>query len=123
MSKFLILIPARFGSSRFPGKPLHKINGKSMISYVVENCILSGFDYAVVTDNDDIENEVLNLKGNVVRVDDNVTTGSERIALAYKKFFKDKNYEYKNNELHNKDVDLKKIDKQFLNSVQSIKIR
>ena len=94
MSKFLILIPARFGSSRFPGKPLHKINGKSMISYVVENCILSGFDYAVVTDNDDIENEVLNLKGNVVRVDDNVTTGSERIALAYKKFFKDKNYEY-----------------------------
>ena len=94
MSKTLILVPARFGSSRFPGKPLAKIHNKTMISYVVDNCDKSGFDYAIVTDNDDIEQEVLNLNGKVVRVDDDVTTGSERIALAYERFFSSKNYDF-----------------------------
>ncbi|MBC74946.1 MAG: 3-deoxy-manno-octulosonate cytidylyltransferase [Halobacteriovoraceae bacterium] len=93
MSKTLILIPARYGSSRFPGKPLAKINNKPMIQHVVENCQASGFDYAVVTDNDEIEAA---LKDNyqVVRVDDDVTTGSERIALALSRHFSEKNYEY-----------------------------
>lgn len=94
MSKTLILVPARYGSSRFPGKPLAKIHNKSMISYVVDNCVNSGFDYAIVTDDDNIESEVISLGGNVVRVDDDVTTGSERIALAYKRYFKDKSYNY-----------------------------
>lgn len=94
MSKFLILVPARFGSSRFPGKPLAKIKNKPMIEYVIENCVISGFDYAVVTDNDEIEGYIKSIKGKVVRVDDDVTTGSERIALAYERFFKDAGYEY-----------------------------
>jgi 3-deoxy-manno-octulosonate cytidylyltransferase (CMP-KDO synthetase) len=94
MSKFLILVPARFGSSRFPGKPLAKINNIPMIQYVVQNCKATGFDYAVVTDNDEIEKFVKSIDGNVVRVDDDVTTGSERIALAYKRFFDDKDYEF-----------------------------
>jgi 3-deoxy-manno-octulosonate cytidylyltransferase (CMP-KDO synthetase) len=94
MSKTLILVPARFGSSRFPGKPLAKIHNKSMISYVVENCKESGFDYAIVTDNDEIEKEVIRIGGDVVRIDDDVPTGSERIALAYQRFFKDKDYSY-----------------------------
>lgn len=95
MSKYLILVPARFASTRFPGKPLAKINGKPMIDYVVENCNNSGFDYAIVTDNDEIERHVNSIKGKVVRVDDNVTTGSERIALAYQRYFKEgSNYKY-----------------------------
>lgn len=94
MSKWLILVPARFGSSRFPGKPLAKIHNKPMIHYVVENCIDSGFDYAVVTDNDEIEVSVKEFGGNVVRIDDDVPSGSERIALAFQKYFSDKNYEY-----------------------------
>jgi len=94
MSKWLILVPARFGSSRFPGKPLAKIHDKPMIHYVVQNCIDSGFDYAVVTDNEEIEASVKKINGNVVRVDDDVPSGSERIALAYQKYFSDKNYEY-----------------------------
>jgi len=93
MQSVLILIPARFGSSRFPGKPLALIHNKTMISYVIKNCEDSGFDYAVVTDNDEIEGEIKNIGGNVVRVDDDVTTGSERIYLAYDRFFKDKNYQ------------------------------
>jgi len=94
MSKWLILVPARFGSSRFPGKPLAKIHQKPMIHYVVQNCIDSGFDYAVVTDNDDIEASVKQMGGNVVRVDDDVPSGSERIALAFQRYYADKNYEY-----------------------------
>ena len=94
MSKWLILVPARFGSSRFPGKPLAKIHDKPMIHYVVENCIDSGFDYAVVTDNDEIEASIKEINGNVVRVDDDVPSGSERIAIAYKRYFSNKNYEY-----------------------------
>jgi 3-deoxy-manno-octulosonate cytidylyltransferase (CMP-KDO synthetase) len=94
MSKWLILVPARIGSSRFPGKPLAKIHHKPMIHYVVQNCINSGFDYAIVTDDDQIEASVKEINGNVVRVDDDVPSGSERIALAYKKYFIDKDYEF-----------------------------
>ncbi len=95
MSNCLILVPARFGSTRFPGKPLALIHEKPMISYVVANCIATGFDYAIVTDNSDIEDYVKSINGSVVRVDDDITTGSERIALAYDRFFKDqKDYEY-----------------------------
>ena len=32
------IIPARFGSTRFPGKPLHEIAGKPLIQHVVERC-------------------------------------------------------------------------------------
>ena len=87
MSRTLILVPARFGSTRFPGKPLAKINGHSMISYVVRNCRESGLDFAIVTDNDEIEIEVKKLDAQVVRVNDDVSTGSERIALAYERHF------------------------------------
>ena len=36
--KACVIIPARFASSRFPGKPLAKLNGKEMILWVAENC-------------------------------------------------------------------------------------
>ncbi len=87
MASVVILIPARFGSSRFPGKPLAMISGKSMIERVFTNCQVSGFKTAVVTDNDQIENHVKAFGGTVLRVDDDVPSGSERIALAYKRFF------------------------------------
>ena len=38
----LIVIPARYNSSRFPGKPLVKINGIEMIKRTYERCRLSG---------------------------------------------------------------------------------
>jgi 3-deoxy-manno-octulosonate cytidylyltransferase (CMP-KDO synthetase) len=94
MSNCLILIPARFGSTRFPGKPLAKIKNIPMIEHVLKNCEQTSYDYAVVTDNDQIEAFVNEIGGNVVRVDDDVATGSERIALAYQRFFSQKNYRY-----------------------------
>jgi 3-deoxy-manno-octulosonate cytidylyltransferase (CMP-KDO synthetase) len=87
----VILIPARFGSSRFPGKPLTMIGGKSMIERVYANCQASGLETAVVTDNAEIEKAVIAFGGKVLRVDDEVPSGSERIALAYERFYQNKN--------------------------------
>ena len=81
MAKVIILIPARFASSRFPGKPLAKILGKSMIERVYSNCLESGFETYVVTDHSGIEEHVESFGGKVLRVDDDVPSGSERIAL------------------------------------------
>ena len=39
-----ILIPARHASSRFPGKPLCNLGGKTMIQRVYETCIKTGYD-------------------------------------------------------------------------------
>lgn len=86
MAQAHILIPARFGSSRFPGKPLAKILGQTMIERVYKNSLLSGFKCHVVTDNDEIEKEVKSFGGHVLRVDDDVPSGSERIALAFERF-------------------------------------
>ncbi|MEX1100115.1 MAG: NTP transferase domain-containing protein, partial [Bacteriovoracaceae bacterium] len=94
MSKTLILIPARHGSTRFPGKPLAKIHDKPMIQHVIENCRETGFDCAVVTDNDEIEDFLKAHNQPVLRVDDEVSTGSERVALALERFFFEKSYDF-----------------------------
>ena len=46
----LILIPARYASTRFPGKPLAEIGGKPMIQHVVEKAQLVSQDDFVATD-------------------------------------------------------------------------
>lgn len=94
----LILIPARFASTRFPGKPLAMIAGKSMISRVLENCQTAShpdinFESFVVTDDDQVEAHVKLTSPNVVRVDDDVISGTLRIELAYNRFFKSKQYD------------------------------
>lgn len=94
MSKTLILIPARYGSSRFPGKPMAKIFNTPMIEIVLNNCLKTGFDCAVVTDNNEIETYLSSRSLPVVRVNDDVETGSERIAIAYERFFAQKNYDF-----------------------------
>ena len=62
-----------------------------MIQRVFENCRDSGFETAVVTDHDGIEEHVKSFGGKVLRVDDDVPSGSERIALAYERYLKEKN--------------------------------
>lgn len=96
--RVLTLIPARFASSRFPGKPLALISKKSMIQRVYENCAkaqASDIDFvtAVVTDDDRIEEHVKEFDGVVVRVDDDVVSGSERISLAYERFYADQSFD------------------------------
>ncbi|KAF2262034.1 3-deoxy-D-manno-octulosonate cytidylyltransferase [Lojkania enalia] len=56
--KFIVVIPARYASTRLPGKPLKDINGKTMIAHVISRAKLSGATTVIVaTDHDDIASE------------------------------------------------------------------
>ena len=90
--KILVLVPARFQSSRFPGKPLAPILGKPMIQWVYErlsdqSSSSLNFDVHVVTDDVRIKNEVESFEGNVCLVTDETESGTERIALALERNF------------------------------------
>lgn len=86
MQPAVVLIPARFQSTRFPGKPLAPIAGCSMIERVYTQASAAGFPTYVVTDDERIEKAVKAFGGQVLRVDDDVPSGSERIALAYARY-------------------------------------
>jgi len=86
MQPAVVLIPARFQSTRFPGKPLAPIAGRSMIERVYSQALMAGFPTYVVTDDERIETAVKAFGGHVLRVDDDVPSGSERIALAYARY-------------------------------------
>jgi 3-deoxy-manno-octulosonate cytidylyltransferase (CMP-KDO synthetase) len=79
------IIPARLASSRFHGKPLVDIGGKSMIQRVYEQAAKStALDYLIVaTDHSDIYRHVLSFGGNVVMTSENCLNGTERCAEAY----------------------------------------
>lgn len=80
--KVLGVIPARYGSSRFPGKPLIDLKGKSMIQRVYEGAKLSELitDVIVATDDQRIYDEVLRFGGNVSMTDPNHPSGTDRCA-------------------------------------------
>ncbi|MDH4467940.1 MAG: 3-deoxy-manno-octulosonate cytidylyltransferase [Bacteriovoracaceae bacterium] len=84
----LVLVPARYGSTRLPAKPLAKIGNNSMVGHMVKNLMHPELETVIVTDHLDIESEVKRNGGKSVRVDDDVMTGTERIALAYERHFK-----------------------------------
>lgn len=53
MSRAVIIIPARWGSTRFPGKPLHPIAGKPLVQHVWERCLaVKGVDQVIVATDD-----------------------------------------------------------------------
>jgi len=74
------IIPARYASSRFPGKPLADILGKSMIQRVYEQCkkASSLSEVIVATDDKRIYNHVLGFDGNVIMTSNSHLSGTER---------------------------------------------
>ncbi|WP_085991080.1 3-deoxy-manno-octulosonate cytidylyltransferase [Oceanobacillus senegalensis] len=80
--KVIGVIPARYGSSRFPGKPLALIHGKPMIQRVYEQVAQSKkLDQVVVaTDHEKIKEAVETFGGQVVMTSTEHDTGSDRIA-------------------------------------------
>jgi len=82
---FIGIIPSRFASTRFPGKPLVDINGKTMIQRVYEQAKLVLKDVYVATDDSRIEREVIRFGGNVVITRDDHESGTDRIAEAVQK--------------------------------------
>ena len=80
------IIPARYQSSRFPGKVLAKIHGKSVLQRVYERAAKAGLDQVVIaTDYNDIYNHVTEFGGEVVMTSTRHTTGTERCAEALTK--------------------------------------
>lgn len=81
MHPFKIVIPARYGSSRLPGKPLLLIGGKPMIAHVCERALEAGASEVVVATDDERIGEAiagLGVKAVMTRPDHN--SGTERIA-------------------------------------------
>ena len=77
--KVVGIIPARYASTRFPGKPLAVIKGKTMIRRVCEQAWKSKLDAVVVaTDDVRIADEVMGFGGQYVMTDPNHRSGTDR---------------------------------------------
>ncbi|WP_434353643.1 3-deoxy-manno-octulosonate cytidylyltransferase [Psychrobacter sp. HD31] len=80
MNSVAIIIPARFASSRFPGKPLADILGKPMIQHVYEKALqVPNAQVVVATDDKRVFNAVQNFGGTVVMTDTAHTSGTDRL--------------------------------------------
>ena len=80
----VVVIPARYKSSRFPGKPLAKINGKEMILHVAKKAELAvgKKNVYIATENSKIANIVKQAGYNVIITSDSCLTGTDRVAEA-----------------------------------------
>ncbi|MCH7657381.1 MAG: 3-deoxy-manno-octulosonate cytidylyltransferase [Bacteroidetes bacterium] len=76
------IIPARYQSVRFPGKPLVIIGGKTMIRRVYDRCSLSLNNVIVATDDKRISKEVESFGGHVIMTFQNHQSGTDRCAEA-----------------------------------------
>ena len=76
--KILALIPARYGSSRFPGKPLALVHGKPMIQRVYEQTVKAFPNACVATDDERIFNAVKEFGGEVVMTSSSHNSGTDR---------------------------------------------
>ena len=87
--RFIGIIPARYASTRFPGKPLADMDGKSMIQRVYEQVKDTVDAVYVATDDQRIEQAVKNFGGNVVMTSDKHKSGTDRCYEAYQKIGED----------------------------------
>lgn len=79
--EFNIVIPSRFGSSRFPGKPLHPLNGKPMILHVIDRARESkAANIVVATDDRRIASVCEQAAADVEMTSESHVSGTDRIA-------------------------------------------
>jgi 3-deoxy-manno-octulosonate cytidylyltransferase (CMP-KDO synthetase) len=80
------VIPARFGSTRFPGKPLVKLNGKPLVQWVIEGARQSRLldEIWLATDHPEIEALGRSLGVRTVQTPSDLPTGSDRVHHAVK---------------------------------------
>lgn len=80
-SGFKVVIPARYASTRLPGKPLADIGGKPMVVRVLEAAAKSGADEVwVATDDERVVEAVMAHRGGVVMTRHDHPSGTDRIA-------------------------------------------
>ncbi|UCH47709.1 MAG: 3-deoxy-manno-octulosonate cytidylyltransferase [Betaproteobacteria bacterium] len=85
MTSFVVVIPARYASTRFPGKPLAELDGKPMVAHVVDRARESGADEVIVATDDKRIASAVSASGCAVamtRADH--STGTDRIAEVVK---------------------------------------
>lgn len=80
--KVVGIIPCRYASTRFPGKPLANINGKPMMWHVYQRCIESNVldEIYIATEDKRIKDAAEELSLNVVMTHDEHETGTDRVA-------------------------------------------
>jgi 3-deoxy-manno-octulosonate cytidylyltransferase (CMP-KDO synthetase) len=85
--KIIGVIPARYESSRFPGKPLADIHGKPMVWWVYKQAIKVGKfnEVYVATDDKRIEDKCIELDINVISTSDSHPTGTDRVGEVARK--------------------------------------
>ncbi|MCB2184938.1 MAG: 3-deoxy-manno-octulosonate cytidylyltransferase [Deltaproteobacteria bacterium] len=79
-----VIVPARFGSTRFPGKPLVMIAGKPMIQHVMERAARAEgvTQVAAATDDERIARAVECFGGRVIMTPSELRSGTDRVAAA-----------------------------------------
>lgn len=89
--KILGVIPSRYASSRFPGKPLAEIKGKPMIQHVYERAIQAKHlsDVIVATDDQRIFDVVKKFKGKAIMTSENCENGTDRCREVIEKHLPD----------------------------------
>lgn len=81
MNDFVVVIPARYASTRLPGKPLREINGKTMLEHVHERAQESAArEVVIATDDDRIAEVAESFEGRVCMTGNQHRSGTERIA-------------------------------------------
>ena len=83
--KFIAIIPARYASTRFPGKPLATLAGKPVIQHVYEKVSSVVADTWVATDDDRIFNTVEAFGGKAIMTRTDHKSGTDRIEEAVEK--------------------------------------
>ena len=84
---YIVVIPARYDSTRLPGKPLVDIAGKTMIQRVYEQCIkaVKANLVYVATDDDRIRSACESFGAQVVMTSSKCLTGTDRVAEVSRK--------------------------------------
>jgi 3-deoxy-manno-octulosonate cytidylyltransferase (CMP-KDO synthetase) len=83
--RFIVIIPARYASTRFPAKPLALLGGKPVIQRVYEQVLGVVSDVVVATDDERIYEAVEGFGGRVVMTSSNHKSGTDRCWEAYQK--------------------------------------
>lgn len=77
---FKVVIPARYGSSRLPGKPLLEIAGRPMVAHVVERALHSGAEEVLIaTDDERIAAAVQGMGAEVIMTSKDHPSGTDRL--------------------------------------------
>lgn len=87
MKKFLLVIPARYKSTRLPGKPLVLLNGKPMLHYVWDTCVsvVGSDNVCLATDSNKIKNYCIKNNINYTLTSNKCLTGTDRVYEVAKK--------------------------------------